>query len=211
MKFMFSSIRIFTVSLVVLGSLHVAAAEKKSAVVKNTASVLKNVNGTVKWTGFGVGKSHSGTISIKSGEVTLDPKKGSLTKAQFVLDMTSLNTPDSDKLKGHLKSPDFFDVEKYPEAFFTTTSVESVQSLKAGDPSYKVKGDLKIKGKIEPIEFMLAVSKKDGAQMGHATAEIVDRTKYGIVYNSKQYSTVSKLGDKLIEDNIKLEIDVTAK
>ncbi len=57
----------------------------------------------------------------------------------------------------------------------------------------------------------MTVTKVKGTYTGKATTEIPDRTKYGIVYNSKQYATVSKLGDKLIQDNIKVDIEVVAK
>lgn len=186
----------------------VQAKDAKPASAKSQDIILKNVQGTVKWTGFGVGKSHTGTIAIKSGEVTLS--KGAPTQAEFVLDMKSLDTKDSDKLKGHLKSPDFFDVEKYPEAKFKASSVEP---LKSGPDvgAYKMSGDLTIKDKTQPITFSVAITSKDKAYTGTAAAEITDRTKYGIAYHSKQYETVSKLGDKLIEDNIKLDIEITAK
>lgn len=171
-----------------------------------TTKTLKTVGGKVSWVGYGVGKSHPGTINVKSGEVTLGAKDV-LTSAHFVLDMKSLHSPDSDKLTGHLKNADFFDVEKYPEAHFKTTSVEAV----AGGKSYKLKGDLTIKDKTEPIEFEATVSKAGNTYTAKASTQITDRTKYGINYNSQKFSTVSKLGDKLIQDNIKIDLDVTAK
>lgn len=171
---------------------------------------LKDVQGKVTWTGFGVGKSHTGTILVKSAEVVLGDKDIP-QKANFVLDMKSLDTKDSDKLKGHLKSPDFFDVEKYSEATFKSSSVTVNPGPKDGVAEFKVKGDLTIKDKTQPIEFVISQVKKDGKFTVMASTEITDRTKYGIVYHSKQFETVSKLGDKLIEDNIKLDIEVTAK
>lgn len=179
------------------------AAPKKASKVQETT--LKKVSGDVKWTGYGVGKSHVGTIAIKSGEVVMD--KETLKQAQFTLDMKSLDTKDSDKLKGHLKSPDFFDVEKYPEAQFKSTDIKAVQNAQG---RYVVKGDLTIKDKTQPIEFTTDVVKKDGKFTAIGNLEITDRTKYGINYHSKQFETASKLGDKLIEDNIKLEINVKA-
>jgi polyisoprenoid-binding protein YceI len=183
---------------------------KKAAVKASKETVLKDIQGTVKWVGYGVGKSHAGTIAVKSGEVVLG-EKDTPKQANFVLDMKSLNTPDSAKLTGHLKNEDFFDVEKYPEATFKSTSVTVNPGPKDGVAEFKVSGNLTIKDKTQPIEFNISQVKKDGQFKVMASTEITDRTKYGIVYNSKQFSTVSKLGDKLIEDNIKLDIEVTAK
>lgn len=196
------------IGILSLGLVSAHAADKK-ADAKAKTTVLKNVSGSVNWTGYGVGKSHAGTIAIKSGEVTMQNDKP--TSAHFILDMKSLDTKDSEKLKGHLRSADFFEVDKYPEAHFKTTSMTEVAFVKASDPTYAVKGDLTIKDKTHPIEFELVVTKKGGAYVGKASTQIPDRTKYGIVYNSKQHSTVSKLGDKLIEDNIKLDIEATVK
>lgn len=183
---------------------------KTKDAVKATETNLKKVEGQINWTGYGVGKSHAGTIKVKSGEIVLGDKDVP-QKIDFVLDMNSIDTKDSDKLKGHLKSPDFFDVEKYPEATFKLTSAVVNPGPKDGVAAYTVKGNLTIKDKTAPIEFIVNVIKKDGKFTAVANTEIADRTKYGIVYHSKQFETVSKLGDKLIEDNIKIDISVTAQ
>jgi polyisoprenoid-binding protein YceI len=205
-------IGLLLVTLLSAGVTQAAPPKAAKATAKVTAdTTLKKVEGQVKWTGYGVGKSHGGTIDIKSGEIKL--KNNEITSAEFVLDMTTLNTPDSDKLKTHLKSADFFEVEKYNEAKFKTTKVEVTKNLetKLGVTNYALTGDLTIKGKTEPITFLATVN-QDGQKFSTmANAEISDRTKYGIVYNSKQFETVSKLGNKLIEDNIKIEIEAKAQ
>ncbi len=186
------------------------AAPKKEAKAKAADVTLKKVDGQVKWIGYGVGKSHAGIINVKSGEVVLGDKDVP-KQISFVLDMKSLDTKDSDKLKGHLKSPDFFDVEKYPEATFKSSSATVKNGPKDGVSEFIVKGDLTIKDKTAPIEFVVKVVKKEGKFTATASTEISDRTKFGIVYNSKQFETVSKLGDKLIEDNIKIDFEVSAQ
>lgn len=204
-------------SVVVLAAGISQAAPKKSASAKTketpkvSETTLKKVEGHVKWTGYGVGKTHSGTINIKSGEVKL--KNNEITSAQFVLDMETLNTADSDKLKGHLKSDDFFAVEKFKEATFKTTKVEALKAAdsKAGSTTYALTGDLTIKDKTAPITFTAVVIQDGKKFAATGNAEISDRTKYGIVYHSKQFETASKLGDKLIEDNIKIDIEAQAQ
>lgn len=172
---------------------------------KPTAVSKMNVTGTVKWTGFGVGKSHSGDIAIKSGSVEMNGT--ALTGGSFTLDMTSLKTGDSPKLEGHLRSPDFFDVDKFKEGQFKITKVEEIKDAKAG-PTHKIFGELTIKGKTNPEEFLATVSKQGKGFAAKVETEIKDRTQYDIVYNSGKFKAVSVLGDKLINDNIKIQLDI---
>ena len=172
---------------------------------KPTAVSKMNVTGTVKWTGFGVGKSHSGDIAIKSGSVEMNGT--ALTGGSFILDMTSLKTGDSPKLQGHLRSPDFFDVDKFQEGQFKITKVEEIKDAKAG-PTHKIFGQLTIKGKTNPEEFLATVSKQGKGFAAKVETEIKDRTQYDIVYNSGKFKAVSVLGDKLINDNIKIQLDI---
>jgi len=188
-----------------------ASAKTKEATKASTETTLKKVDGQVKWTGYGVGKSHGGTVNIKSGEVKL--KNNEITSAQFVLDMETLNAPDSDKLKAHLKSDDFFSVATYKEATFKTTKIEALKGAeeKSDIVKYALTGDLTIKDKTAPITLVVTVTQAGKKFSAKGNAEIADRTKYGIVYHSKQFETASKLGDKLIEDNIKVEIEAHAQ
>lgn len=182
------------------------AADKKD---KSTAVVKHEVVGNAKWTGYGVGKSHTGDVQVKKGEIEM--KGDELVGGTFVMDMKTLKTADSPKLEGHLQSPDFFDIAKFPEATYKITKVEAIKAVPPGSPTHKISGMLTIKNKTEPLEMMASITKKDGHYNAVATTEIKDRTKYDIVYNSKQFKTVSALGDKLIEDRIKLDLNVTTK
>ncbi|MEQ1722516.1 MAG: YceI family protein [Pseudobdellovibrio sp.] len=183
------------------------AAGKKE--VKTTAPTKMDVAGTLKWTGFGVGKSHAGDLTIKSGSIEM--KGAELVGGEFVIDMTSLKTGDSPKLEGHLKNADFFDVEKFKEGTFKITKVEAIKGAKAGSPTHNITGDLTIKGKTHPETFAAVVSKEGKGFAATATTEIKDRTQYDIVYNSAKFKAVSALGDKLIQDNIKIELNLKTK
>ena len=183
--------------------------DKKSASKSKDMMISKDVSGEIKWTGFGIGKSHMGTIQLKTG--TVEMKNENIIGGTFVFEMSTLNTAKfegSEKLAGHLKSADFFAIEKYPTSTFKITKVSP---LKSGPNAFEITGDLTIKDKTNPITFNTVVVKEGDHMKATGTAEITDRTKYDIVYNSKQFSTVSKLGDKLIEDNIKIDINVMTK
>lgn len=183
--------------------------DKKSATKTKDMVVVKEATGQIKWTGFGVGKSHTGTVQLKSG--TVDMKNENIVGGTFVFDMGTLTSPDSAKLVGHLKSEDFFAAEKFTTATLKITNVTALKPAKAGDATHEITGDLTIKTKTNPITFKAIVTNDGKHFKATGSAEITDRTKYDIVYNSKQFGAVSKLGDKLIEDNIKIDIDVMTK
>lgn len=189
-----------------LASSFAFAAGKADKKAPAGAVIKHDVTGTLRWTGYGVGKSHAGNLSLKNGQIEMKGKD--LVGGMFVIDMTTLKTADSEKLQGHLQSPDFFDIAKFPESTFKITKVEAIKSAAA---THKITGDLTIKGKTNPVELMATVSESNGKMTASGSTEIKDRTKFDIVYNSAKFKAVSALGDKLIEDNIKIELDVTTK
>ncbi|MBY0553984.1 YceI family protein [bacterium] len=196
--------KLIIIAMALVASMSFAAGKKDAK-----AAVKMDVTGSLKWTGYGVGKSHAGDLTIKSGSVEL--KGEELVGGEFVIDMTSLKTGDSPKLEGHLKSPDFFDVEKFKEGTFKITKVESIKGGKAGDPTHKITGDLTIKGKTHKEVFAASITKEGKGFAASAATEIKDRTQYDIIYNSGKFKAVSALGDKLIQDNIKVELNVKTK
>jgi polyisoprenoid-binding protein YceI len=122
-----------------------------------------------------------------------------LTGGKFVADLTSITNTDltdkeyNGKLIGHLKSDDFFAVEKHPTATFVVTKATPKS---AG--VYEVTGDLTIKGITKPATFPVTV--KTTATGAEATGTlVVDRSKYDIKYNSKSF--FENLGDKMINDD----------
>ena len=131
---------------------------------------------TVNWTGYHLAKSyeHVGQVKIKSGEVKME--NGSLVGGKVVIDMTSISNEDLEgdkntKLVNHLKSDDFFNAEKFPEAILTLNKV-----AKSGD-GYNVSGESEIRGIKQPVEFQLSQSGKEFS--GKLS---VDRTKHEVMY-----------------------------
>jgi polyisoprenoid-binding protein YceI len=115
------------------------------------------------WLAKKVTGEHSGTINVTSGSLALDNKvlKGGSfeldTKTIAVTDLTDKET--NAKLLGHLKSDDFFAVEKFGKANFNITSVQST-----GAGTYDVKGKLTIKGITNEISFPATV-KQEGTKV----------------------------------------------
>ncbi len=193
-----------------------SAPAKKAEAAKVEAIETKtiNVSGGIKWTGYGVGKSHTGDLTLKSGTITVAGEN--ITGGEFIFDMTTIAYPNK-RLEGHLKSADFFDVTKkgFETATFKITKVEAIKpETKAGgaaQPTHKIMGDLTIKGKTNPIEFSAVVSRDGQTWKASGDAEIKDRTAFDIKYNSTKFASIAQLADKAIEDRITIKIDVVTK
>lgn len=162
----------------------------------------------IKWVGKKVTGQHDGTLQLKSGEFSVDDK-GSVS-GKFVVDMTSIKVLDIEdpeynkKLKDHLESDDFFSVKKHPTATFELKS-----SKKTGKDTYEFGGDLTIKGIKKPINFTGKLH--HSANKAHVEADLkIDRTKWDVKYNSGKFFDIKKLGDKLIDDEISIGLNVHA-
>jgi len=160
----------------------------------------------VNWKGYKVTGEHAGTIAIKNGG--LDFSEGKLIGGSFDIDMTQIQVTDlegeyKDKLEGHLSSPDFFGVEKYPTASFKITQV-----IDRGTPGdYKIVGDLKIKETTKSIKFLTNVTEVNGIASAKADLTI-DRSDFDIRYGSGSF--FDNLGDKTIYDEFELSIELVA-
>jgi polyisoprenoid-binding protein YceI len=177
-------------------ALFVSAATAVSAQTKN----IDAQKSTISWVGKKVTGSHTGTVAIKEGNLVF--KSSKLTGGSFIVDVNSLTVTDlkagqgKENLEGHLKADDFFGAEKYPTAKLVFTSVTS-----KGYGLYAVKANLTIKDKTNPVSFDLATTAKTAN-----TSFKVDRTKYGIEYNSGNF--FQNLGDKAIYDDFELTVSL---
>jgi len=150
--------------------------------------------------------AHSGTIAVSSG--TLNVENNVLKGGSFEIDTKSITVTDvtdaetNGKLLGHLKSDDFFGVEKYPKANFVITSAKPL----AGG-QYDIKGKLTIKGVTNEVSFPATV-RVDNAKLTANAKITVDRSKYGIKFRSKSF--FENLGDKLIYDDFDLNVALVA-
>lgn len=176
--------------LVALGTTAATAQTKKVNVEKST----------INWVGKKVTGEHSGTVNFKEGNLIFKGNK--VAGGNFTVDMTSLSTTDLSgdwkaKLDGHLKADDFFGTDKFPTA---TLVFKKIATKSNG--VYTITGDLTIKGITNPISFDLAVKGNTAT-----TKLMVDRTKYGIKYNSKSF--FDSIGDKAIYDEFELAVNLT--
>ncbi len=125
------------------------------------------------------------------------------------MDMTTLTCADlKDKgtntsLVNHLKSDDFFSVEKFKESNFTITNVEALAKNQ-----FKVTGNLVVKGSSHPNSFTVTVEEK-GNQKTFKGTMVVDRTLYDVRYGSGKF--FDNLGDKVIYDNFDIAFSLVVE
>ncbi len=152
---------------------------------------------TINWVAKKVTGQHSGTIVFKDGDLIFKNKK--LAGGTFTVDMTTLTSTDLTgeylgKLNGHLKSEDFFGVEKYP-----TSKLDFKLISDNNDGTYDVSANLTIKDVTAPVIFKIKISGDTAT-----TSLKVNRTKYGIKYGSGSF--FDNLGDKVIADEFELNV-----
>lgn len=158
---------------------------------------------SITWSGKKFAGSHIGTVDLTSGTLSFNGKK--LIDGGFVANMTTIK--DNDKnggLEKHLKSEDFFGVEKFPAANFVIKKVEG------NGTTVNITGDLTIKGITNAITFPATlVWNADKTVSATADKIVIDRTKYGIQFKSK--SVFANIGDNFIYDDFTLSVKLTAK
>ncbi|MFC4262727.1 YceI family protein [Ferruginibacter yonginensis] len=186
--------------------------EKQAAAATDGTAYTVDSTSKVGWVGSKPTGTHSGTFKVKEGALTV--KDGALTAGSFIIDVASLNNEDlaadaesKAKLEGHLKSPDFFDVAKYPTAKFEITGVEvNTDTTKVGI-THIIKGNLTLKDSTKNVAVPAKVT-VDAKTLAATASFSIDRTLWGINYkgpNNPQDWVISK------EVAIKLNITATAK
>jgi len=176
-----------------------------SLTAQETTMTIDTQSSSLNWIGKKITNSqHNGSLKFISGDLTMCTDKNtsntSICKGNFIVDMTTLLVEDltgssKQKLEGHLKSDDFFSVDKHQKAFLLIKSSRIIES------GFLVKGLLTIKNISHPIEFELNRS------IGGFTANMIfDRSKYDVKYNSGSF--FKNLGDRLILDDIELSADL---
>lgn len=209
-------LRLLGCSLLAAGSLWITACDDDPAEGKVKAAVTEKVTATktnsdqavsypfnakgssLDFVGAKVTAKHEGSFKDFSGTVELvegSPEKSSVS---VEIDMTSVAIEPS-KLEAHLKSPDFFDVEKYPKASFQSTSVKAGG---AGDATHTVTGNLTLHGTTRSISFPASI--KVGKEYVRVEAEFaINRKDFGIVYPG--------MPDDLIKDDVLIQLELDAR
>lgn len=186
--------------------------ENKSKITERSKIMKINTKESiVEWIGKKVTGQHNGNIKINSGEFNTDG--GRLISGKIEIDMGTIVCLDltdkstNDKLIGHLKSDDFFSVEKFPYSNFEITDVKEYKNSDKPEFNSMVSGNLTIKGITKGISFPASITIKDGILNASADFD-VDRTEWNVRYGSGKF--FQNLGDKLINDNFNIKFKIKA-
>lgn len=165
----------------------------------------------VNWEGTKTGGSHVGTIGLDSGSLSV--KDGNIEAGEFVLDLKKMICTDEGmddgtkgKLVGHLSSPDFFDVAKYPTAKFVIASVEPVEGQEG--MTHSVKGNLSMKEQTKSVAFFANINVTENGVTAESNNFKINRVDWGVNYGS--INVFKDLKDGIVNDEIGLKIRLVA-
>jgi len=185
-------IAILAISIALLAACNNPDSNKTETTDKQTVTTddgdvytVDTTNTTITWAGSKPTGTHIGTFNISEG--TLFAKDNALKGGSFVINIASIKNDDlakdpenKGKLEGHLKSPDFFDIAKYPTAEFKITSVEPYTADSAHkDATHLIKGNLTLKDSTKNVSFPARVT-VDAATLSASANFEIDRTEWGI-------------------------------
>jgi polyisoprenoid-binding protein YceI len=184
--------RVTTVALALLLALPALAA---------AAATTYNVDPVHSTVGFKVRHfvtSVPGRFNDFAGTIVYDPENPAASKVEFTVQAASLDTRN-ERRDGHLKSADFFDVEKHPTLTFKSKKVSG-----SGD-ALQLTGDLTIRGVTKEVTVPVEVLGTMGAKAGFATEFKIDRTDFGVAWNR-----AAEGGGSILGDEVTIRIDVEA-
>ena len=145
-----------------------------------------------------------GAFNAWSGSIAFDDANVSASKIQGEIDVASIDTAEP-KRDGHLKSPDFFDIEKFPHLGFKSTSVE-----KKGE-TLAVHGDLTLHGVTKPVTLGVefhgrAKHPMNGSERAGFSAHThINRKDFGLGWNA-----VLEAGGVAVSEKVEIAIEIQA-
>jgi len=172
----------------------------KITTIQNTLNVDVS-SSTITWKGYKPTGSHTGTIMLKSGTLTMGDEY--IIGGSFTADMSTIKDEDgSERLEGHLKNEDFFEIETYPTAKFDITEVEME------DGNATITGNMTIKGITKEISFEAEISETDETVTLSSSVFQINRADFNVKYKSKTF--FNDLKDKFVNDEFDLQVALVA-
>ena len=159
------------------------------------ANVIKEKS-KIEFVAAKVTRDHHG--SFKNFDGAIEYAGATPQKVSFEIDLNSVEV-DEPKLTAHLKTPDFFDVAKYPKATFTSTSLTPADAGAPAGTTHMLRGTLDLHG-IQK-EVVIPVKAEQTAEGVHTTSEFtINRHDWKIDYRG--------MADDLIKDNVLIKLDL---
>lgn len=160
--------------------------------------ILNAKSSSISWTGKAAFNSYSLTGSIKAKEGKLKIENDTIKNLEVVINMKSIHHENKD-LKKHLKNKDFFEVNKFEDATFILTKPSVIDDNEA-----YVVGNLKIKDKTHQKVVIVTLVENDNITLSFNTK--LDRTKYGVTFNSPNF--FKKMKENAIADEFTLKSEL---
>lgn len=175
-----------------------SAAEAKLGATQGVKYTFDQTNSKIEWTGSKLTGKHEGGFKTFRGAISLVEPTLENSSVSVEIETDSLFA-DADKLSGHLKSADFFDVARFPKASFASTAVK-----KGGDngASHTITGNLMLHGVTKSISFPAKV-KTDPSGVDVDAEFAINRKDFGLVYPGKP--------DDLIRDDVLIKLTIRAR
>lgn len=145
-----------------------------------------------------------GRFGSFKGQIVGDPEDLTGAKVEVVVELASIDTRSEDR-DNHLRSADFFDVERFPEMRFTSKEIK-----KTGEGSYAVEGDLTIRDVTRPVTLNVTYegSGKDpwgGERAAFSATARINRKDFGLTWNAPL-----ETGGVLVGEDVDIAIEVEA-
>lgn len=144
----------------------------------------------------------TGNFTKFDGELIAEKEDLSDAKISFSADTNSINTNAADR-DAHLKSPDFFDTEKFPTLNFVSTELKKVD-----DTEYKLLGNLTVKDVTKPVELDVeflgtATDPWGNTKAGFEVSGKINRAEFGLTWNA-----ALETGGVLVSEDVKLQFNI---
>lgn len=160
---------------------------------------------------------------MSNGNISL---KNNIISGTVVIDMSSMTNNDlsagsKERLIGHLKSPDFFNVTKFPKAKLNIKSSKILEKLESGKYKMLINGDMTIKDKTNSISFEAVVDLDSDIKTAQGKLSF-DRSAFGVEYRSEMHldnpnsfwnkvqTSRDAAKDKVIRDVIEINFNVVS-
>jgi polyisoprenoid-binding protein YceI len=188
--------------------------------------ILNRKTSSLEWKGGlkVINNNHSGNLKLKSGNIYLN--EGNKISGNIVINMmsiTNIDLPDSKKeyLIGHLRSQDFFDVERFPKASFKINSSKILEKQSDGKYNMEISGDLTIKSITKPIVLTALIDLQSDIKSATGTMKF-SRIDFGVQYRSEiklddaksfwndLQTTKKTTMDKVIKDEIEVKFNIVS-
>lgn len=147
-----------------------------------------------------------GSFNSITGTINFDPANPSAASVEAIIDTTSMSSTGNEQRDGHLKSPDFLDIEKFPTITFKSTKVEG----KAGSGEAKITGDLTIKGVTKSVVLDAEFLGQGQSPFGTTVAGFNGKTKINREDFGLNWNMALEAGGWLVSKEVTIELDVEA-